>query len=191
MKTTHREIVDYWSQTQDECGLSVDWAEAETRCWRCAEETNLQRCHIIPRSLRGSERPSNLVLLCLKCHREAQNVTDPDFMWAWLRAHAVPFYGTYWHQRAIKEFEFIYGRKPFSLIDETQIAESLGTESVILLLKEVVEKYVRSAGTHFGEGRLNSSTMAWLIFQTEQELLSKVGCGEERTASIVNSRKAQ
>ena len=85
----------------------------------------------------------------------------------------MPFYGTYWHQRATKEFEFIYDRRPFSLVDETQVTESLNIESLMSLINEVVEKYVRSAGTHFGERRLNSSTMAWLIFQTEQELLSK------------------
>lgn len=167
MKTTHHEIAAYWSQVEDECGLSIDWAEAETRCWRCADETNLQRCHIIPRSIGGTEHPSNLVLLCLKCHREAPNVIDTQFMWKWLRAHAVPFYGTYWHQRAVQEFELIFGRKPFTLIDETQVTKEM--------INEAVEKHIRSAGIHFGEGRLNPSTMAWLLFQAEQELQRKLG----------------
>lgn len=34
IKTTKKQIVEYWSSKQDECGLSVDWAEAKDRCWR-------------------------------------------------------------------------------------------------------------------------------------------------------------
>lgn len=64
MKTTIEEIVDYWSRYQDESGLTVDWSEANYLCWRCGQKRNLQRCHIIPRSLNGLEDPSNLVLLC-------------------------------------------------------------------------------------------------------------------------------
>ena len=32
IKTTAREAVEYWLSRIDECGLSVDWAEAEERC---------------------------------------------------------------------------------------------------------------------------------------------------------------
>ena len=38
IKTTKKQIVEYWSSRQDECGLSVDWAEAKIRCWRCGYE---------------------------------------------------------------------------------------------------------------------------------------------------------
>jgi len=64
IKTSIEEIVDYWKRHEDECGLSVDWAEAHERCWRCGCEKNLERCHIIPDSLGGKDEPSNLVLLC-------------------------------------------------------------------------------------------------------------------------------
>ncbi|MEK2144959.1 HNH endonuclease [Vibrio parahaemolyticus] len=80
MDTSIKDIVEYWELHQDESGLSVDWAEAETLCWRCAHKRKLQRCHIIPRALGGSEQPSNLVLLCGQCHSEAPNVNDPEFM---------------------------------------------------------------------------------------------------------------
>lgn len=35
IKTTKEAIISYWAKHQDECGLSVDWAEAGERCWRC------------------------------------------------------------------------------------------------------------------------------------------------------------
>ncbi|GAB3246270.1 HNH endonuclease [Chitinimonas naiadis] len=163
MKTTHREIVDYWVTQEDECGLSVDWAEAGTRCWRCATETRLDRCHIVPCSQGGSEHPSNLVLLCLKCHREAPNVTDPRFMWKWLRAHAVPYYDTYWFKRAEAEFTLIYGRKPMSDVGENAINREI--------LYTAIQQKLSETSIHFGEGRLNPSTLAWLLFQAEQALL--------------------
>ena len=55
IKTTKKQIVAYWSSVQDECGLSVDWAEAKDRCWRCGYEKRLQKCHIIPDSIGGKD----------------------------------------------------------------------------------------------------------------------------------------
>lgn len=83
-KTKHADIVNYWVSRQDECGLAVDWAEAHERCWRCGYKSRLHRCHIVPNAQGGPDEPSNLVLLCGRCHREAPNVADPSFMWLWL-----------------------------------------------------------------------------------------------------------
>ena len=41
IKTSVKDIVDYWEGKQDESGLSVDWEEAEERCWRCGYEKRL------------------------------------------------------------------------------------------------------------------------------------------------------
>ena len=161
MDTTHREIVDYWSRHQDESGLSVDWEEAEKLCWRCAQPRQLQRCHIVPRALRGSEEPSNLVLLCGQCHAEAPNVADPEFMWIWLRAHAAIFYGQYWYDRGIREYEFVYGTKPF--------AEIKKVESLLPRLRKTIERYLKQTSTHWGQGKINPATIAWLLRQAELE----------------------
>jgi HNH endonuclease len=163
MKTTHSEIVNYWAQHQNECDLSVDWAEAEKLCWRCTQERNLQRCHIIPRALGGSEEPSNLVLLCGQCHAEAPNVADSAFIWTWLREHAVSLYGTYWYQRGLREYEFVYHEKPF-----------LGMKpdaTVLSRFNAAIELYVRQTSTHWGQGKLNPATIAWLIRNVEQARL--------------------
>lgn len=161
MDTKIEEIVDYWSGNQDESGLSVDWAEAESLCWRCAQKRNLQRCHIIPRSLGGTEEPSNLVLLCAQCHSEAPNVNDPEFMWTWLRAHAADFYGTYWYFRGFREYEFLFGVKPF-----------LGLDSADCLpkVRGALSKYFKDTSTHWGQGKVNPATLAWLIRQVEIEV---------------------
>ena len=160
MITTHHEIVDYWARNEDECGLSVDWAEAEKLCWRCAHKRLLQRCHIIPRSLGGDESPSNLVLLCAQCHAEAPNVADPAFMWAWLRAHAVPFYGTYWQQRGIREYELIFGEKPFVGLSHS--------DELMERVKAVLKELFSRTSTHWGQGKINPSTWAWVMRQVDQ-----------------------
>jgi hypothetical protein len=164
VKTTRDEIVAQWSGMQDECGLSVDWSEAHERCWRCGYRSALERCHIVPRALEGSEEPGNLVLLCRRCHREAPNVSDASFMWAWLRAHATPFYDTYWTQRGLDEFEKIFKRKPFAVFEQAPLVSQ---EAVMAAVHEQINRTC----IHFGEGRLNPSTIAWIVLQVEQALL--------------------
>jgi len=160
MITTHREIVEYWSWHQDECGLSVDWAEAEKLCWRCAHKRRLQRCHIVPKALGGSDTADNLVLLCGQCHAEAPNVADPSFMWVWLRAHAVPFYGTYWQERGGREYELIYKEKPFHGLKPS--------EELLQKTREILKELFSKTSTHWGQGKINPATVAWVLRQVDQ-----------------------
>jgi hypothetical protein len=157
-----QEIVDYWTAREDECGLAVDWSEAHERCWRCGYKSRLQRCHIVPGSQGGPYDSSNLVLLCRRCHREAPNVNDPRFMWIWMRTTCVPFYDLYWTTRGVHEFEKMFGRKPFSSPDFKAVSEK---EALELLRKEM-----RKATIHFGEGRLNPSTIASIFALLEERL---------------------
>ncbi len=62
IKTTKKQIVDYWMEHADEGGLSVDFSEAEQRCWRCGCERGLERCHIV-RPLEA-EKIRLLILFC-------------------------------------------------------------------------------------------------------------------------------
>jgi HNH endonuclease len=160
-KTKHSDIVKYWGANESECGLAVDWAEAHERCWRCGYKSVLHRCHNVPASLGGVDEPSNLVLLCGRCHREAPNVTDTSFMWRWLRSSPAAFYDTYWTQRGIEEFARIFKRPPFTE------ARSLDRVS------ELLEKELENVTIHFCEGHTNSSTIAWVIWRVEQQLLGK------------------
>jgi hypothetical protein len=157
------EVVDYWARHRSESGMSVDWAEAHFLCWRCAHKRQLQRCHIVPKSLGGPDAPENLVLLCRQCHAEAPNVADSEFMWTWLKAHAVPFYGTYWHVRGFREYEVVFGRKPFEGLSSLSDLDAR--------LKTAARKLSGRTSTHWGQGKLNPATVAWLIRQVELDLL--------------------
>lgn len=159
------EIVAYWSRHEDESGLAVDWAEAHKRCWGCGRKRwkrNFDRCHIVPRSLGGSNRADNLVLLCRRCHIQAPNVKDPSFMWFWLRSHAVPLYDAEWIISGLEEYQRLFGKRTFSSLKSLDISQ----------LKRMVEKFRRQAIIHFGEGRPNPSTLAWVIAKMEDEAVA-------------------
>lgn len=171
MAATVDEIVSYWAETEDECGLGVDWAEAHERCWRCGYKTILEKCHIIPAKLGGGATPNNLVLLCSRCHREAPNHQNPEYMWRWLRSTCVSFYDTYWTIRGWEEFEVMFGRKPLDWIG------SLGSKVPDLAqeFEAEIEKEFRKTVIHFGEGRLNPSTVACVLAEIEQTVASRHG----------------
>ena len=162
IKTKKKDIVNYWffEQMVDECGLSVDATEAHERCWRCGYEKRLERCHIVPESLGGKDEPSNLVLLCHRCHIENPNISDPEIMWDWIRAYGVSFYDTFWGILGAREYEFIY-KKRF----EKEILD-LGI-NIDDKFKKFVEKNIqelfKETSYHFGHPYLNPATYAGLL----------------------------
>ena len=162
IKTSIQEIVAYWSTHQEETGLSVDWAEAHERCWRCGCEKALERCHIIPHSIGGKDEPSNLVLLCKRCHADGPNVRDPEIMWDWIRAYGVPFYDTFWSIIGMKEYAFIYGCEFSKDLEKVmELAKGKVDEEK---LQEIVMRNLRGemekTSIHFGQRYLNTATVA-------------------------------
>lgn len=133
IRTTISQAVDHWRRHMDECGLGVDWTEADTRCWRC--------------------------------HAEGPNVTDPEVMWDWIRAYAVPFYDTFWYMQGMKEYEFIYKRKV-----EQEIASILmqaNVTDVELFMREnysrLMNQVMDEASVHFGRPYYNAATIAGIF----------------------------
>lgn len=162
IKTTIKEAADYWSRRIDECGLSVDWSEATTHCWRCGCKKNLQRCHIIPYALGGKDEPSNIVLLCSRCHSEGPNVNDPEIMWDWIRAYGVAFYETFWNSMGMKEYKFIYHKSLYSEIQDILLRAGIPQEDkrVQEIIIESMDSVAQRASVHFGQPYFNSATMA-------------------------------
>lgn len=96
------EIFEYWKNST--YLINVDWYEPS--CWACGEwfggiydiefETAtdevrkqiwnsfpLQRCHIIPKSLGGSDSAENLFLMCRDCHDLAPNTKSKSLFLKW------------------------------------------------------------------------------------------------------------
>ena len=64
------------------------------RCWCCGNyRRKLQKCHIIPRALGGSDKPDNIVPLCSKCHDKQPDVADSLHTFEWLKSERNPFTG--------------------------------------------------------------------------------------------------
>lgn len=175
IKTKINEIVDYWSIHEDECGLSVDFAEAHERCWRCGHKRGVERCHIVPDSLGGEDIPANFVLLCKRCHLDNPNVADTEVMWDWLRAYAVPFYDTFWNIHGMKEYERIYG---------VSFSEELKARNVLREnqdeITEILKTMISKASYHFGDPHLNIATLAGIYRMTIKEYDSRHGVKMEK-----------
>lgn len=156
IKTTKKEIVNYWTSKQNETGLSIDWADADERCWRCGYKKPLERCHIIPDSLGGKDEPSNLVLLCKRCHIEAPNVEDKNFMWDWIRAYGTSIYDTFWKIRAQKEYEFIYGKSYIQELEDRDILSDID-------FRRYWNTDIGKTSIHYGHPWYNTSTDAGVL----------------------------
>lgn len=156
IRTTIPEIVDYWVKHADESELSVDFAEAHERCWRCGCRRRLERCHIVPDSLGGEDTPSNFVILCRRCHLDNPNVADPEIMWDWLRAYGVPLYDTFWTIQGMDEYKKIYG---VSVMEEFR---SRGLQPDDPEVRELQREVSQGASYHFGDPHLNVATLAGL-----------------------------
>jgi hypothetical protein len=104
-----RLIFDFWKNRLSNAGLFIDWGEPS--CWacgfhygakydissphasieeiyRCWDKIPLQRCHIVPRSLGGSNEPSNLFLMCRECHDLAPNTDIPEIFFEWAKGQS-------------------------------------------------------------------------------------------------------
>ncbi|OWJ67929.1 HNH endonuclease signature motif containing protein [Inquilinus limosus] len=101
------EIFSHWKDRFEDIGIFVDWGEPS--CWVCGfhygvrydikspdadwsdildgwQRIPLQRCHIVPRSLGGTDEPDNLFLMCRECHDLAPNTTLHEIFFEWARA---------------------------------------------------------------------------------------------------------
>jgi hypothetical protein len=192
IKTTIKEVVDYWSGRVSECGLSVDWSEAETHCWRCGCEKNLQRCHIIPDALDGKDEASNIVLLCSRCHAEGPNVTDPEIMWDWIRAYGVPFYETFWCIAGMQEYKFIYHKNVTAEINDilNSAGISKNSEEINKIIKKNLRSVMEKISVHFGQPSFNSATMAGLYRMMLKDMAKSFGVcfpiKEDREKSLIS-----
>ncbi len=154
------EIAMYWHYEDVE--LAMD--PGEPSCFACGyfqeywdkpstpearwEIAALQKCHLTPRALGGSDEADNLVLLCADCHRDAPDVLDPQWMLAWM--HARPS----WLERSIGQLASLLA--DFGVTVEVAAA----TVSDPVFREWAVKKVV----PHFGEG---ISLSSWVSLVAE------------------------
>jgi hypothetical protein len=137
----------------------IDWGEPQ--CWGCHyyaskwpdgafsawnRAKGLQRCHIVPESLGGSNDPLNLVLLCHRCHEDSPDNSDPNVLFTWMRNQPKRFMGS-WLPDQMSELQ---------RLSQAAISMSLENE-----LATAATEYSMSCSSHFGW--MSDGTRAGLI----------------------------
>ena len=101
------EIFEHWKNLFPQLHFLIDWSEPG--CWACGfhygirynikrsdaslktilgcwDKIPLQRCHITPRSLNGTDSVENLFLMCRECHDTMPNTSIPEIFFEWAKA---------------------------------------------------------------------------------------------------------
>jgi hypothetical protein len=133
------------------------------RCWCCGaiEGKRLQRCHIVAKSIGGSDHPSNIAPLCRHCHDLMPDTPDPEFFWSWLQKQQNPLsglgIGRYW---PVMESAFAaLKNKDLASISESSVsADQIKTEMRILLDKTAIHWAQSGKGP-----TLKLSTIEWAV----------------------------
>jgi hypothetical protein len=171
-KTSIIQIADYWEENNDiyETELNFDWGDCRTHCWNCGDDKQsksnpktirLERCHIIPHSLGGVDMPHNYVLLCKDCHKIAPDITNPKYMWEWIKSNKTTFglTNTYRIEKALSLFK---ERRGYDFIDI--IKKGISMNDVIPKLKFVMDNNIQ---THFN--KYGSETLYALLCELYDE----------------------
>lgn len=152
------ECVDFWIDKIDECDLGTDFSEATTNCWRCGYLRKLQKCHIIPKSLGGEDKPENIIPLCLQCHDEMPDVRDKEEVFKWIKSSHGTIYDTFWA-------EISFEMADCNLDDAFKNVDNPKAKMDFFI--ERIKFYSGETSSHFGQSsggsRMKPSTRAWVI----------------------------
>ena len=128
------------------CGwYSEHWVKVTPKAsW---ERATLERAHIVPRSLGGSDDASNVILLCSPCHRDSPDWHDPSAMARWIagrpdRASKEVEEFSDWAKAALEVPEFQ------ALLAEYEANPDMTDEEGIQRILEILRASTRRATTH-------------------------------------------
>ncbi len=128
------------------------------------ERATLERAHIVPAGLGGSDGAANIVLLCAPCHREAPDWHDPWEMAVWIGQRA---------ERPSKEVEHAemwlaaVAEAPLFKVALGEVGARGGTsDEVVAVMREATRKAV----VHGAGVGLSQATMVAILRHTTRQL---------------------
>lgn len=185
------EIVRYWCERplpgSDYIPL-IDLGEPECfACGWCRTEQvmsakalanqwkGLERAHVIPRSLGGSNLVENIILLCSTCHAEAPDTADEGRFWRWVIDHerngsmAYLFQLTGAHDPRVhryrgpqaKALRALASLSSNDLESLTRLFEQRQTSEIVGMMREA-ERRIGGISMHWGIG-LSTGTIAEIL----------------------------
>ena len=162
------QIYEFWYEKIPETSLGVDWVDGKERCWRCGYKRALQRCHILPKSLAGSNDVNNFVLLCKSCHEEAPNSKNPQKIWHWIKITNYGVYDLFWVDRRLQEFKNVYGVDFDSYLDQNKkLLKNVHKENSNF--RKILKSKMSKKGIHFGKG-LSAYDTCEVFYETVESL---------------------
>lgn len=166
VRTKKRAIAEYWLGTEEgrtrlpgnsarfdvgepscfACGWMATDPDEEPRIWGVWDRAGLQRCHLVPYALGGVDAPDNLVLLCARCHAEAPDVADPEYMLRWISNHE------HWGMLLHRELEAALARHDVEE-DEIEAFNELGMNG-LLKMETLMKSWAVPVGGKFSYATL-------------------------------------
>jgi hypothetical protein len=145
---------------------AVEWTDNMDewdRCWCCgaSEGKRLQRCHIVAKSIGGSDNSSNIVPLCRHCHDLMPDTPDAEFFWSWLQKQQNPLsglgIGRYWP--VIESAVTALGKKDLASVNANSLKEDQIKSEMASLLNQTAIHWSQS-----GKGpTIKLSTIEWAV----------------------------
>jgi hypothetical protein len=131
-------IQKYWyTQERFDFVEAFDEKNKEFYCWACdSDVSQVQKCHIVARSLGGSNEPSNLFLMCKSCHLESPDTLYEEIFFDWL-----------WEKRK----HLIFGVNLNDIAEKgILLAQKFGAENVLNALEYVKSNSNEILAVHTG-----------------------------------------
>ena len=155
--------IDKWINDQcveddEESNLKRIWGSKETK-------SKLNRCHIIPGALGGTDEPSNLFLMCGDCHVLSPDTKYPSMFFKWVAERRKQmlwgtFHPNYLLQKAGELLERDYGISMMELLE--RIHEIHGDEC-LTNLQEFMQDRIGTHGNKISESSAIVAVEKWLV----------------------------
>lgn len=148
ISTKREKIAQYWRDQIENKGAKVkintSWENALTHCWACGNNFggSLERCHIIPDALGGTNKVSNLFLMCYFCNKLNPETTYIEDFWLWVNSRDKDnmYISSQDPLGLNREFKLMYGFL-FSEIFETMFKVKEGIKHMKRLQKRFSEAF--------------------------------------------------
>ncbi len=154
-------IAQHWEKSPRRRDFAPHLFLAEPCCFACGwfserwgrdtpqaswQRANLERAHIVPKSLGGPDGAGNLLLLCRACHQESPDWRDPEQMARWIATR---------EERPSRELEtFLAWFAAAERVPDFKdaLASVVEEEGAAERVSELLRELLAQAGTHFGIG---------------------------------------